>query len=325
MRFWNREREKEWLKRYLKTEPNAILFVYGPKSSGKSTLMVKVAQELKNDPIEFLWYDLRKYAIEKMEDAISILLGAKGHHTALTKLFDINLFFVSIKAEELMKVFKKEKDPFVLLENELVKLIEKGKTPVIVFDEIQNFKDIYLNGERRLIDRLFNFFVAMTKVNHVSHVIVMTSDTFFIENVYVNSTLANSSRFYLVDFFEDDVATNILITSGFDEKTAREVVKKAGGVPWILEEVLEDGIEALNHLYNDVKSIVFETLRGRNDLKEMLKRALRGENLYYEEERVDLIKELVDKEILFMDPINMVIRFQTRLHKRACEELLEME
>ncbi|MCD6363040.1 MAG: ATP-binding protein, partial [Synergistetes bacterium] len=38
MKFWNREKEIKWLKKYLQTEPNAILFIYGPKSSGKSTL-----------------------------------------------------------------------------------------------------------------------------------------------------------------------------------------------------------------------------------------------------------------------------------------------
>ncbi len=41
MKFWDREKEKEELKAYLKSEPNAILFVYGPKSSGKSTLLKK--------------------------------------------------------------------------------------------------------------------------------------------------------------------------------------------------------------------------------------------------------------------------------------------
>ena len=42
MKFWDREKERKWLKHYLLTEPNAILFVYGPKSSGKTTLPMKV-------------------------------------------------------------------------------------------------------------------------------------------------------------------------------------------------------------------------------------------------------------------------------------------
>ena len=65
MKFWDREKEIEDLKRYLQAEPNAILFVYGPKSSGKSTLLMRVAQEMKRDRVKFLWYDLRKYAIKK--------------------------------------------------------------------------------------------------------------------------------------------------------------------------------------------------------------------------------------------------------------------
>ncbi len=65
---------------------------------------MKVAQELKDEPFRFLWYDLRKYAIEKAEDAISIILGAKGKPTTLMKLFDIQLFIASIKTEELLVV-----------------------------------------------------------------------------------------------------------------------------------------------------------------------------------------------------------------------------
>ncbi len=285
MRFWNREREKEWLKRYLKTEPNAILFVYGPKSSGKSTLMVKVAQELKNDPIEFLWYDLRKYAIEKMEDAISILLGAKGHHTALTKFFDINLFFVSIKAEELMKVFKKEKDPFVLLENELVKL----------------------------------------KVNHVSHVIVMTSDTFLIEEVYANSALKNTSRFYLVDYFDDETTSEIL-REKLPEEQAKRISEWIGGVPWMIEEILEseDREKTLEEMYKQSRAKLEGFLLECEDeetSKEILRKVLEGG---YKPSRGEMktSKRLVEGEILFYDPLRREIRFRTRLDEKVAREIL---
>ena len=56
MKFWDREKEKKWLKRYLQTEPNAILFVYGPKSSGKTTLLMKVVEELPKE--KFIYYSI---------------------------------------------------------------------------------------------------------------------------------------------------------------------------------------------------------------------------------------------------------------------------
>ena len=328
MRFWDRKREVEELKRYLRSEPNAILFVYGPKSSGKSTLLMRVAQELKKEPFKFLWYDLRKYAIEKAEDAISILLGAKGMHSSLTKLFDIQLVFISIKTEEVLKVFKKEKDPFVLMEEELLKIRDRGGMPVLVFDELQNFKDIYLNGERRLIDRLFNFFVAMTKVDHLAHVLVMTSDTFLIEEVYTSSALKNTSEYYLVDYFDDETAQRILLDEGLTEEDARYAVSQIGGVPWMMERVLSNGdvkgkIQELYLQYRArLEDVLAESYKeGKYDVVvRALKKALRSE-LDTIRDR-EIIEYLVEREVLFFDPINRSVKFQTRLDERAARELI---
>ncbi len=62
MKYYNRERELEYLKTYCQLEPNSILFVYGPKSSGKSTTMLRAIDELsKKDDLVFFYYDLREY------------------------------------------------------------------------------------------------------------------------------------------------------------------------------------------------------------------------------------------------------------------------
>ncbi len=198
---------------------------------------------------------------------------------------------------------------------------------MIVFDELQKLKDIYLNGgnQRPLVKELFNFFVRLTKVLHLAHVIVMTSDTFFIEQVYTDSTLKNTSRFYLVDFFDDETAREILISEGISERDALYVIDHIGGVPWMMEEIIEskDYMEVLEELYNQSISRIFEAIRGREDLKGLLKKALSGENLYYLEEGYEKVKELVDKEILFMDPIKREIRFHTKLDEMAAKEDLK--
>ena len=59
----------------------------------------------------------------------------------------------------------------------------------------------------------------MTKVNHVSHIIVMTPDTFFVENVYIDSSLKN-----------DETAVRIMTQEGVDEKTARDVIDRVDGL-----------------------------------------------------------------------------------------------
>jgi len=329
MKFWDREKEKAWLKRYLQTEPNAILFVYGPKSSGKSTLLQRVVEELPRDDFVYYWYDLREKVVSNYRNVLEIFFKEKGWLKEFISAVmpKINLGVFEMEPRKLEKVISGRLDAFEEMRKELEKVRRKGKRAVVVFDELQKVKDVYLSGDSKqkpLVKELFNFFVRLTKVLHLAHVIVMTSDTFFIEEVYTDSTLANTSRFYLVDFFDDETTVKILMEEGFDEEDSKEVAKLAGGVPWILEEVLEGGKEVIKELYSDVKSRVYENLRGRKDLKEMLARVLKGENLYYEEERPELVNELVEKEILFMDPINMVVKFQTRLHERAARELLKI-
>ena len=78
MKFWDREKEKKWLKRYLQTEPNAILFVYGPKSSGKTTLLMKVMEEMPSDEFKVYWYDLRGKVISGYEDVLRVFFREKG-------------------------------------------------------------------------------------------------------------------------------------------------------------------------------------------------------------------------------------------------------
>ncbi|CAB3290098.1 protein of unknown function [Methanocaldococcus lauensis] len=69
MKFYNREEEVNFLKNYCLLEPNSILFVYGPKSSGKTTVMLRVIEELsKREDIIFFYYDLRRYATPTKEE-----------------------------------------------------------------------------------------------------------------------------------------------------------------------------------------------------------------------------------------------------------------
>ncbi len=331
MKFWDREKEKKWLKHYLLTEPNAILFVYGPKSSGKTTLLMKVVEELPKDNFIYYWFDLRERLISNYKDVVDVFFmdeeAAKVMKETSKELeLGIASFFkIGLKDKKLIE--EKRIDPFKYMADVMRKDLEEGKRPVIVFDELQKLKDIYLNGgsQRLLIKELFNFFVRLTKVLHLAHVIVMTSDTFFIEQVYTDSTLENTSRYYLVDYFDDETTREILISEGLNEKDAKSISEKIGGVPWIIEEVIEsdEPYAVLEDLQKQVSSRMFEVLRGKKGLKELLKRALKGENLYYLEGEYDKLRELVDKEILFMDPIGKVVKFHTKLHELAAKEILD--
>ncbi len=330
MKFWDREKEKKWLKHYLLTEPNAILFVYGPKSSGKTTLLMKVVEELPKEKFIYYWFDLREELISDYDSVVQLFFTPKGWFKEMISVIKpkINLGIFEIEPHVLEEIKRKERKPFAEMRKRLEEDRAKGLVPVIVFDELQKLKDIYLNGggQRPLIKELFNFFVRLTKVLHLAHVIVMTSDTFFIELVYTDSTLENTSRFYLVDYFDDEITKKVLMSEGMPEEDTASLSGKIGGVPWIMEEILEsdEPFVVLKDLKEQISSRMFEILRGRKDLKEILQMALKGENLYYVEDKYEKVKELVDKEILFMDPIRKDIRFHTKLHEIAAKELLGM-
>jgi len=58
MSYWDRENETNYIVKHIDGVPNSILFVFGPKSSGKSTTMMKLVSESKKDKV-FFYYDLR--------------------------------------------------------------------------------------------------------------------------------------------------------------------------------------------------------------------------------------------------------------------------
>ncbi len=261
MKFWDRGKEKEDLKRYLQSEPNAILFVYGPKSSGKSTLLMESIKDLSRRKLfrkkyEIHWYDLRGKLVASYRDVIDALFEAEDTEagrfvSSVESEMGLSIPMVmgfKVKKSLREEFYNKVSDPFGYME---AVMRRSGKRQIIVFDELQKLKGIYMNGQREFVVELFNFFVRITKVMHLAHVFVMTSDTFFIEEIYTSSALKNTSEFYLVDYFDDKTALKILIDEGLSEEDARYVVEQIGGVPWMMERVLsnDNAREKVEELY----------------------------------------------------------------------------
>jgi len=337
VRFWDREKEVKDLKAHIQSEPNSILFVYGPKSSGKSTLLMKVAEDLPENDYAIYWYDLREELVSGYDSVLGIFFKEKGWKKkmleGLSKMFKINVAVFELDPSELSNVMSRKDNPFSYMRRELEKKRVEGKKPIIVFDELQKLKDVYMNtpnNQRLLVNELFNFFVRLTKVLHLAHVIVMTSDTFFIEEVYTSSSLKNTSIYYLVDYFDDETARKILIEEGLSKEDAEYVVDMSGGVPWIMAEVTSNGDpkEKLMEIYEQIKSRLFGYIENKmiNDEDEkityrVLEKVLKG--LYPKTpEELREVRKLVQAEVLFYEPIKRKIKFQTKLDERATRELL---
>ncbi len=155
----------------------------------------------------------------------------------------------------------------------------------------------------------------------------MTSDTFFIEEIYSSSSLKNTSRYYLVDHFGDETAYKILVDEGLSEEDARYVVEWVGGVPWMMEEVVEsDDVKAtVEDLYTIHEGKLREFLLRYDEHEravKVLKDLLAGEEVL-SRENLGVIEDMVESEILFYDPLGGGVRFQTKLDERATGELIK--
>ncbi len=135
----------------------------------------------------------------------------------------------------------------MIMKRQLEKLASKNIHPMIVIDELQALEGIYMNGQRELIREVFNFFVAITKESHLCHVLISSSDGYFIERIYSDSKLAKTSRFHEIDYLKKkDVfywLNNLSIESGITELTLSDVQIERiwhyfGGSAWEISSFL---------------------------------------------------------------------------------------
>jgi AAA+ ATPase superfamily predicted ATPase len=67
--FINRQKELSYLKTHIDEEPESILFLHGPKSSGKTTLLYKFFEQIQEEQkLDVKFMDLRKTFTNVYED-----------------------------------------------------------------------------------------------------------------------------------------------------------------------------------------------------------------------------------------------------------------
>ncbi|XRO75086.1 ATP-binding protein [Methanocaldococcus sp. 28A] len=323
MKFYDREKEVKYLKTYCQLEPNSILFVYGPKSSGKTTVMLRVIEELnKRDDIIFFYYDLREYATPTKEEFLSIFFEKSDKKYLLNKLeIDLKIFKFGVEENfdfnnlSLNDVFNKIKES-------IKEVVKEGKKPILVIDELQKLKSIYFNGGKSLLNELFNLFVHLTKVRHLCHVICLTSDTLFIEEIYKNSTLENTSEYFLIDWLNIDDIKNILKEEGFSEEEVNYALNYIS-LPYEISQLINNkklGLsveEAIKQWINIERDKILYLISTQKEFEmKNLENALK---LFEDKIKVDIkeiiknnlmdeVKFLIKNEILFYDVINGIIK-----------------
>ncbi|KPA09951.1 ATP-binding protein [Candidatus Magnetomorum sp. HK-1] len=204
--FINRKKELNALMDWINRKPKEILFIYGPKSSGKTTLLMKFIEFNLNDKYyNIKHFNLRKVLVANYIDFIQAFFevdySTSPQEVKQKSEYSLKVFKLSKEIKQSLK--EKTLDPFVVMEKELQKIVKKGIRPIIIIDELQALEEIYMNGQRELLKELFNFFVAMTKESHLCHVIIASSDGYFLKRIYEDSKLSKTSDFFAVEYLNE--------------------------------------------------------------------------------------------------------------------------
>ena len=301
--FINRRQEMFFLEQWISEKPDNLLFIFGPKSSGKTTMLSHfIEQNLEGSRYEIKHFNLREIFIVNYQHFIQTFFtldySKSKDDVKERRQYNLNVFKLTV--DTLKGLEEKSLDPFAVMKKELQKTANQGMRPVIIIDELQALEGIYLNGQRELLKELFNFFVAMTKESHLCHVIIASSDGYFIERIYNDSKLKKTSKFLEVDYLSkknvqswlNDLAGNSKIEKFILTDPQKEQIWDIfGGSCWEISSFLgdllriardgfipDDEFEELLEQKKITMRSMFEDYAGLNEQKTGLLRAINQVN-----------------------------------------------
>ena len=333
--FVDREKEIEFFLDYFYRKPERILWVYGPKSTGKTTLIEYIIEnELdKNKTIRYI--NFRRTLIGSYNSFLNSILEEKDEETEIELNRTYNVFnLFKLEAKTLKKIKEDKKNLF----DYLIEEFKKTKNNIFIIDEIQTLEDIYINGERLLLNEFLNFCVALTKEAHLSHVVILTSNTLFLEKIYNHSKLKKTSDFKLIDHLEYEVVKEWLKIKGFSEEEINLIYDYLGGCAVdikkmldklkyfnSLKEYLEEEAEiAENEIYLFVEQDKIEDEEYEKFLFVIKEIVNKG---YFQNKRyrgyLEIISKFCEVEILFFDPIKNITTANSRIYVKAFEKILK--
>ena len=343
----DREKEINFLKDWFEELPKEILWIYWPKSSGKTTLIEYVVENelfedfwaLKSVKFWVKYINLRRYLISNYESFIeSFLVPKKNVITKKAESLDarISVGVFEIKASVLNEVKNRERDLFNVLIKEIEE-IAQDKRAILIIDEIQTLEDIYVNGKRELLKEFLNFCVSLTKERHLCHVVILTSNTVFVERIYNDAKMKLTSDFKKIGHLEKWKVAEWLGIEGLRDKEIELVWEYLGGcIPLILKMLsyYQRGVNLKEYLeeqkwlaYTEIDEYLAEF--GDEEVeyfKEVAQKIVK--NGYYSIEGVkkskrEFLQKWAEKEILFYDPLELKVTGNSRVYEKGMELLLE--
>ena len=355
--FINRIEEKKYFLDYFKNIPDSILFVYWPKSTGKTTLIYKIInEELDRKRYDINFINMRSVLMTDFKDFRNLFFpeSLKGKaKKILWVIWEIGAFWLKWNPWEENIL---ETNIFWLMEDKLRKLNKEWIRPVIILDEFQYLKDVFLDDKKevRVINELFKFFISITKQFNLCHVVCLTSDSYYMEKLYSDTKLANTSDFYLMEHLsKKDIFYWLEDLEKIDKKTVEKIWKNLWGSVWEIWQVLVSykntwsHKEKLDDLLQVKYSLIKEWYNNNNekiyDIKvdEKIQKEIKykldifinilkfivkkWEFIRWRDWLADfeLIKELVDKDLWFYDAKSSKITANSKSLEIAFKRLLK--
>ena len=160
--FINRDKEINFFLDYFKKKPERVLWVYGPKSTGKTTLIEYIIENrLDSKEYNIKYLNFRGLLISSFDNFVESFLEEKDEvETQLNRNYNLFGLF-RLEAKTLKKIKENRKNLFNYLLEEFSK---ENRKNIFIIDEIQTLQDIYMNGNRQLLNEFLNFCVRLTKV-----------------------------------------------------------------------------------------------------------------------------------------------------------------
>ena len=193
--------------------------------------------------------------------------------------------------------------------------------------------------KKHLLTEFFNFLVRLSKETHLAHVVVMTSETLFLEKIYNHSKLAETSDFYKIDHLDYSHMAQWLRYEGIENKEVIDLIwEYVGGSVYRLNKairVAKKGDDLKRYLQDEAKiyrgkishfiAEKLDTAAEMDKCEELLKIIVKNGFLIRNQRdklQTKILNKAIEYEFLFLDPKDERIIFNSQIIRKGAEMYL---
>ncbi len=350
-------KEVEEFKDLFLSPPVSMLFVYGPPSCGKTSLLERAKWEIEKSKyrrkVKFYWFNLRDRFLSDYSDILKFL--AKEKKSSISKIAKagqtVKKFIVPVGPMKYLsmgvefgeefynRILRANLDIVQSLKFEINKYSKKGKKIVIVIDELQTLKEIYLSNDKKqqrlVLNELLNFFLRISKVEHKATVLCVSSNPFILEEIENDIGIEGGIDYKVIDYLSKEELKIWLENYNFSEKDIEFIWSHTGGTEWVIHKIIKskkknlDWKEVIESERERIKSLIIRRIGSLSgDIKqkatEFLKEILQKTDVAITLSNYDynLLKTLVEKELIYYDLIKSKVSILNKITEEALKEIL---